>query len=346
MWIAVNHTPFAIERSFVRDRTGAEVWLVAVRATFRVRPDGSLQRADQQIPVARVASYLGEPGKSSLAHEADLVLTKTGVDLLLHGHAHAPRGRTAEVVDVSIRCGRWVKVLRVHGDRVWMRGIGASALSLARARPFDKMPITYERAWGGRDPDAKPDEPYRMAAENPIGRGYTSRPTSLVDSLAPNIEDPRSPIVPGPGPQTPAGFGPLAPNWTPRRTYAGTYDEAWRKNRAPLWPADFDDRFFSAAPVDQQLPRFASDGQVLELVNLTPNGQMRIVLPRIRISVETIFGDGQAPKQEAALHTVLLEPDQARVQMVWHAAVPCHGREHLLERSLVGWEGDLSCLAP
>ncbi len=36
-----NKTPFAAERSWVRDRNGAEVWLVAVKGTFNILPDGT-----------------------------------------------------------------------------------------------------------------------------------------------------------------------------------------------------------------------------------------------------------------------------------------------------------------
>ncbi len=47
----------------------------------------------------------------------------------------------------------------------------------------------------------------------------------------------------------PAGVG-YVPAWHPRATFAGTYDEAWRKKRAPYLPADFAPRFFQAAPQD------------------------------------------------------------------------------------------------
>ena len=345
MWIAVNHTPFAVERAFVRDRKGGEVWLLAVRATFEVRPDGTLKRAQEQLPVARAASYLGEPGRSSLKYDSDLILTKGCVDLLVHGHAYAPGGRPVEMVDVGVRCGKWAKSLRVHGERVWRHATSGVGLVASRAKPFEKMPITYERAWGGIEPGAKADEPGSGAVSNPVGSGFARKPQLLLERLVPNIEDPRTPIVPGPGPQAPAGFGPLAPHWSPRIGFAGTYDDKWKQSRAPLLPEDFDERFFRAAPPDQQLPRFASDGQVIEFANLTASGRLRIVLPRIQISAETIFGNGQAD-HEVVLHTVVFEPDHPRVQMVWHSALPCQGREHLLERSIISWEGDLACLAP
>jgi hypothetical protein len=32
MWVVDNNTPFAVERGFLRDRQGGEVWIVAIKA--------------------------------------------------------------------------------------------------------------------------------------------------------------------------------------------------------------------------------------------------------------------------------------------------------------------------
>jgi hypothetical protein len=93
MWQVDNRTPFAAERGWVRDRNGAEIWLVAVKCTFDIRPDGSTEVAKEQPPVLRMPEHTGEPGKSSLRYENDLVLTKTTTDIIVVGHAYAPRGR-------------------------------------------------------------------------------------------------------------------------------------------------------------------------------------------------------------------------------------------------------------
>src|SRR3977135_2405519 len=93
MWQVDNRTPFAAERGWVRDRNGAEVWLVAVKCTFDIRSDGSTQVSEEQPQVLRVPEYTGEPGKSSMKYEADLVLTKTTTDVTAVGHAYAPGGR-------------------------------------------------------------------------------------------------------------------------------------------------------------------------------------------------------------------------------------------------------------
>ena len=53
----------------------------------------------------------------------------------------------------------------------------------------------------------------------------------------------RSIAAPAPG-----GFGPIGPDWEPRQRHAGTYDERWKRERAPVLPADFDPRHNCVAP--------------------------------------------------------------------------------------------------
>jgi hypothetical protein len=343
MWIAENLTPFVLERTFLRDRRGGTVWVVAVRATFDILPDGTVRRAAEQVPVSRVATYLGEPGRSTLHYDSDLILGKPGVDLILHGQAHPPGGRAVPTLDVGIRLGSWTKAVRVHGERVWQMGAAGTGLVATRPRPFTEMALVYERAWGGLDPATEKLPQPLAARENPLGCGYSKTPNALIGKPAPNLEDPRRPAGAGPGPFPVAGFAPIAPHWAPRVTYAGTYDEAWKRDRAPLLPKDFDDRFHRIAPADQQLPPFAADGQLIELINLSPAGKLRFALPNIRIGATTVFRDREVA-HEAALHTVILEPEHPRLQLVWHTALPCQGRDHLLVRSRIDWEGDLSCL--
>ena len=106
---------------------------------------------------------------------------------------------------------------------------------------------------------------------------------------------------------------------------------------------DFDPRFFQVAPEDQRPPQFLSGGEQCELHNLSRSGLLRFSLPEIRIATRTILG-GSEQARDAQLHTVLIEPDLRRVQLVWLMTLECHGREHLIERTLIHNEGDRSWL--
>lgn len=52
---------------------------------------------------------------------------------------------------------------------------------------------------------------------------------------------------------------------------AGTYDEAWRANRHPLLPEDFDSRFWQCAPEDQIARPFLRGDEAYTLTHLHPD---------------------------------------------------------------------------
>lgn len=340
MWQIDNRTPFAAERGWVRDRDGAEVWLVAVKATFDVLPDGTTQVANEQPPVLRLPEHFGEPGKSSVKYDADLVLTKTTTDVIVVGHAYAPAGKTVTQTDVGFKVGPVQKVLRVVGDRRW-RGIGMSA-----PEPFEKMPILYERAYGGADPaSTAPERDWDW--RNPVGTGFATRGSHATGLALPNIEDPRHLIGSWSDKPTPAGFGVIASHWQPRVGFAGTYDDRWMKTRQPLVAEDLDDRYFQSAPADQQAPQWLRGGEPVTLLGLTAEGPLRFTLPRIHLGFETRFYDGSRELHRTRqLHAVILEPDFPRVSLVWHSALPCHFKVQKLERTVVTLKSDLSARAP
>jgi hypothetical protein len=150
---------------------------------------------------------------------------------------------------------------------------------------------------------------------------------ALIGTVAPNIDYPGDP-------PRPVGFGPIAPAWLPRRTLAGTYDAAWEERRKPLVPDDFDDRFYQAAPEDQQARGYLIGGEEVELRNLTPSGPLSFCLPKVALGFRTQFV--RAPENHIGnIHTVLIEPDQKRLIMVWHTAVPCEHRLYTLKGATV-----------
>lgn len=311
-----NFTPFVAEGDWVRGRDGGEVWLVAVRCTFTVDRDGTTSVAEEQDPETLAPKYRGDPATSSLLYDSDYCLTKPTTDVLLHGHAFSPRARPTTQVDVTMRVGDIYKTLRVTGDR---RSTSSSA------ELFTRMPLIYERAYGGResDPPRDPGRP-RFDPGNPIGTGFTA------GTPVPNV------AYPGENPtRRPAGFGPVPAHWQARVRYAGTYDEAWQRDRCPLYPADLDDRFFLCSPEDQRPAGFLRGGEPVELTNLTPDGWLAFLLPRVAFGFETEFRGGDRVRHAGKLHTVILEPDVPRVIIVWRTELPCHARALKLQRTTV-----------
>lgn len=335
MWQVDNRTSFAVERGWVRDRDGAEIWLVAVKATFDIKPDGTTEIAKVQPPVLRVPEYHGEPGKSSIKYEADLILTKKTTDVLVVGHAYAPGGKPVTELDVGFRVGPVQKMLRVFGDRQW-ESFGTSS-----PQPFVKMPIVYERAFGGVDLKSEhPDRDWEW--RNPVGTGFVVSGDHAKELPLPNIEYPKELIGSKKDKPQPAGFGPICSHWQPRASFAGTYDDNWMKTRQPLLPDDFDERFFQCASLDQQTPAFLRGGEPCVLHHLTPEGDLKFFLPKLYFGFETRFYDGSRQIHKTRnLHTVILEPDFPRVSLVWHSALPCHFKVQKLERTIVNLKTEL-----
>ncbi len=325
MWQIDNRTPFAAGQGWVRGRDGSEVWLIAVKATFDIMSDGTTEISKEQPPVLHMPEYHGEPGKSSIKYETDLILTKKTTDVLVVGHAYAPGGKPVNELYVGFRVGPVQKMLHVFGDRQW------ETFGMSPVRPFVKMPLIYERAFGGIDPKSEhPDRDWEW--RNPVGTGFVVSSNHATGLKLPNIEYPNELLRSKKDCPPPAGFGAICSHWQPRVSFAGTYDESWMKTRQPLLAEDLNDRFFQCAPDDQQAPAFLRGGEVAVMKNLTPSGELCFVLPEIDLALETRFMDGERCEHETPqLHTVILEPDFPRVSLVWHSAMECHAKVYQLE---------------
>ena len=322
MWDVDNQTGYAHAHSWDRDRTGAETWIVVVKGTFDIGADGATRIADEQPPVCELPQYRGGPGDSSLRLDTDLLRVKPTTDIIVGGHAHAPRGRAVSQLDVTLKLDAFEKTLRVFGDRPWLRGM--SGPRLGAPQPFQTMPLLYERAFGGADRSAADPAEHRWDERNPVGVGFAVDPVQRLQQIAPNIVYPGGSASDWSERQRPAGFGPIPPHWLPRRQWGGTYDAGWRKRRMPLVPDDLDDRFYQCAPPDQWPPAHLTGGETVELRHMTDDGLLQFRLPKVTLGFETAFYTGERVLHRQVLHSVVIEPDARRVSMVWQTTLMCH----------------------
>jgi len=325
VWEVENGTPFQASGNWIRDRDGAEVWLVAVRCTFDLHADGTTSVAATQEPPVLAPEFWGEPSLSSLKYDSDFHLTKPTTDVIVHAHAYAPHQTPTTQVDVALRVGDVTKALRVTGTRTYERGL--VGLTTTPPQPFLRLPIRYERSHGGSEPPSSgdPDRP-KFEMRNPIGAGFAPTPGGVVPGV--EYTGRRSTSLP-------AGFGPIPAHWQPRAGHAGTYDDAWQKHRIPLYPHDLDDRFFLCSPEDQRPKQFLRGGERVDLANLTPEGRLSFVLPRLAFRFETMFRGKPSMTHRGSLHSVILEPDEHRVVLVWHTALRAHADVHRLDETYV-----------
>lgn len=327
MWELSNRTRFVAERTFTRDRDGAEVLLVVVKATFTIGDDGEVTVAEHQVPVTMTPVHSGEPGSSSLLHDSDFALTRHLTDVLVVGHARSRDERGSIAVEAGIRIAGWQKRIWVVGDRRWEKGLTGWILS--DPEPFVEMPLVYEKAFGGVD--ASEEEAVRFD-DNPVGTGLALSEANLVGKAAPNLEDPDDLLETPLQRPRPMSFGPIAREWAPRRALAGTFDDRWKRERRPLVPLDFDDRFFQSAPPDQQVP--LGGGEEVELVGMDPRGTLRFRLPKLELTFRSRI-QRRIEEHGSTLHSVVFEPDLRRLVMVYGSALPCHQTIHTLTRTVV-----------
>ena len=333
MWTIDNATPFCAERAWVRDKNGAEVWLVAVKGTFTIMPDGTTVPAQVQEPVVLAPEFRGEPRCSSLLNDTDLPHRKLSTDVLLHGHAHAENAEPIKSCLVGIKVATVEKLLRVTGDRTWLEGLGGIAMS--DPRPFTSLPVTYERAFGGQDLNDPDSEKHAWDVRNPAGVGFATKASHLIGTPVPNVEYPESLLTDWRQRPTPAGLGPVAGHWSPRVELAGTYDEHWEKTRLPLLAEDFNDLYYQSAPTDQQVHGGLQGGETVQLYNLTPGGKFAFKLPRYFLAFTTYFNGGSQESHRPSLHTVLIKPDDMTFVMVWHTHLPCHSKVNSLNKTTI-----------
>ncbi len=183
------------------------------------------------------------------------------------------------------------------------------------------MPLTWDRAFGGSDlPREGRGEPV-VEARNPVGRGivHAQTATPIAGLSLPNLEDP-SHLIRSPADRpVPVGCGPIPPAWQPRLAYAGTYDEAWQRGRAPYLPRDFDPRFFQAAPPDQIVHPHLAGGEIIHLVGLSPDGPLQVQVPTCSPQIGIVGGPAGMIPPRPVLDTIVIEPALDRCCVTWRS---------------------------
>ncbi|UXY17245.1 DUF2169 domain-containing protein [Chitiniphilus purpureus] len=260
---------------------------------------------------------------------------KPRAEVLLGGAAFAPAGIPVARMAVRLACAGVDKTLAVLGERDWYYGL-VPWFNIGEPAPFARMPLGWERAFGG------PDHP-----GNPLGRGYRPNPVAGFigqnRGAMPNLEYPGQPVRGHGRRLEPAGFGPLDVRWAPRSKQTGTYKARWLEREAPGLASDIDPEFFMRAPLDQRLPAYLQGGEAYRLEGLHP-GQAVIEggLPSltVRAFVQRVGQEpGQAEEVPLACDTVWFFPEHLLGLMVWHGDVANADADGLdIAAVMVGYE--------
>lgn len=297
------HTPAACSAAPWR-RAGAWWVTVVVKATFRLVP-GQLAQPTAPLPLVREDRHGAPAGSLAVASDtAAPYLPGTGV--VLTGHAYPPGGRPGTATTARLAVGRerplLDKTLYAYGDR-----LGTAV------QPFEKMPLVYERAYGG---------PGIM--DNPVGVGAPG------SAVLPNLYDARRR-------EQPAGFGPISRSWPVRRRLLGTCDERALHAPEPEIPEGLDWRYFHAAPPDQQIEHLRGDEWIV-LDGMHPTlARVQTRLPsavgKARWHLLSSSGAGAGTAIELVADTLIIDADSLVCSILWR------GRFALKRPEMAAWIG-------
>lgn len=274
--------------------------LAPVRSEIAAQPERA-RTADMWFEGARGLDYLRDP--------SDLAPAKETSDVMVVGNAYAPGDKPVGEVAARLVVGEIDKTVRVTGPRRY----GSDRRALA-PEPFREAPLDWTHAGGGPD------------TWNPVGVGDNEPIDLKGESIAPTLipfgtELPlRGDFLP------PAGFGPIAPEWAPRRDVATAACRDWidpKVNARLSWDESQRPRFFQAAPSDQRLARPIRSDERIVLENLHPK-HARLVTSLAGTVLHAAAVDASREQRPIELRadTMWIDTQQSIVTVTHRTTVP------------------------
>lgn len=317
-----NRTRFAAALVPGEDLEGRGLVTLVVKGSFNIDPVSEELAATEEPPELVYADqHYGEPESSSPKYATDALPATQATEVALLGHAY-PSGASSSSANVRLEVGPLRRDLVVFGDRHWKTTLGVAQRSAPE--PFERMPLTWERSYGGWDKSHPKEKKHGWEPRNPVGRGFAAKGSRQLDGLAlPNIEDPKRLVGSPRHRPPPAGLGFIAPHWQPRAGFAGTYDEAWQSQRSPRLPLDFDTRFYRCVPPDMVVAPPLQGGEAVRAAGVRPDGaELCFDLPAVDLRCVALV-KGEREDLAPALERVLIEPDELRLSLTWKASIVC-----------------------
>lgn len=336
MQISSNTTGMMAGLTVSTDKNGQDYCVVVVKGTFDVNDYGKLSLAKEQNEMVYVDAHYGDPAETSIEYECDFSPFKPFADVMVNGFAYSPTGQPVKELAVQLEVGPIRKQLMVIGDRQW--DVSQIHTNTTPIKSFVKMPLVYEKAFGGVDTAHENHKHHGAELRNLVGTGYhKSTNISFVNGTSlPNVEYPGHLISKCSDKPPPAGFGALGRGWKPKIDFAGTYDQNWIDNVFPFLPQDFDEMYFQSAPADQQMP-YLQGGEFVRCVNMSPGQVFSFSVPKISLPIVYRFRDRDVDVSPN-LDTLVIEPDKRRVLLAWRTRVKLGRKLNALREIRIGGE--------
>jgi hypothetical protein len=347
--VQLTNTTSLAARATANDVFGVpgRVGMIVAKATFTFGARGEIA-ADTQTPMPVFGRDQVTP--MGILPSDDQPWHDDAFEVLVFGTAHAPRGRATTAMRVAVTVGHDRRELLVTGDRRWI-GPRHGTPYISDAQPFEHMPLTWERAFGGRS-EVHVDRGAVLSVDhpdNPAGRGFDPAASARAIArmlrapagfpwfdrtrLLPNVEDPHAPISrwdDAPQPKCWAAL-PITSAMYATRAVApdggsatSTLVQAGASHRAhPDWIVS--------------RPQASSD---IVLEGLTPEGRVAFPLPAMRVFADYALGSRRGTF-ELAPHLLAIVPDARRIYVVYRHTFTfaCSARDTraLRLRTARGW---------
>ncbi len=303
--------PVAVATRIWRHRGSLHVTTLA-KATFGFVPDGPM-RLEEPMGI-NIAEVPGGPARTTGAWApSDLVPLLPRADVTFVGHAYAPARTGARTVRARLALSRprtpgagpqdgpllLEKSLDVVGTRT-----ATAAWPNPPAALFTRMPLVYERAFGGSGHHS-----------NPIGTGAESDQRGRVH--LPNVVHPAHTAVP----VEPAGFAPVPMSWPLRTRLLPGLGDILRSPVASL-PDGVDLGHFHAAPFDQRIEFLRGDEWII-LDKLNPKvARLATRLPDATGVARVYTRDGEQHTLVMRADSLWIDGDGERCCVVWRGSFP------------------------
>jgi len=242
---------------------------------------------------------------------------KPQAEIIIAGNALAPNHEPVTGLKVTARFADKVKRLAVFGNRYWH--LTDQGIEISAPEPFDKMPISELRAFGGQG-----------HAVNPKGKGHKARKLveAGLEAPLPNIENADNLILSPDDAPLPAHFGPIGPDNPLRLKLAGTYDKHWQDNVSPRRPDDYNPLFHFDAPEEQRFETYLSGEEHFSVTGMSRSGQPvegRLPSFRMRGFVHRPL-DGSLTEMAMVCDTVTLFPNVEKAVLTFRGICKCKDR--------------------
>ena len=302
-----------------------EVGIALAKATFHLTAEGTTPVMPAP-DIEMVDEFEGDPANSALISEQDIAPAKTSTDLIVRGVARTLNAEERPDWPVKVEIADVVSYgFHVRGPSEWSKSLGR--WRLGQPTPVSEVPLRYAMAYGGTVGEG---EDAVCFEQNPAGKGFMTK-AALDDATtfaAPQIgllgefmdADPLIPMAVH-------GTLPIAKAWLPRRSLAGTFDDAWERNRHPRMPLDYDIGFWNMAGRGLQISPFLKGDEKIALTGFSHSRErVTLRLPGAMLALQSQTDPGQ-PVVPMNLDTVDLdvtEVDDGKVAitLLWRAMVP------------------------